>query len=144
MGCREAVVCDCMEGPVRTAALWLDSQGICCDRDFVGLCDLDTLPGAEAFPCEALAFMESLTCNVLLPDIMILGREAPSCGPPAKESLFTDTSLSLDIAATTPKEALKRLSAVVSDMGRESWAKKARVAAILGNCPRSLSSMRSG
>ena len=121
------------------------------DVDFIGLCDLALLPDAELLPVQALEFLESLTSDpaVKLMEFNVPSRGQPSSAPapsstPATEGLFQEDSVSLDISMCTPSEALKRLSNTVNNIGQENWAKRARMAAILGNCPKSLKSMRSG
>ena len=52
----------------------------------------------------------------------------------------------LDVAGATPKEALKRLQTeLAGEQGRcTEWRKRARIAAVLGSCPRSHGSFRAG
>ena len=61
-------------------------------------------------------------------------------GPVASETVV------LDVEGATPIAALERLKAVVGrdPECREQWAKRARVASVLGSCPRSLASLRAG
>jgi len=67
----------------------------------------------------------------------------PSCGNSATE-IFQVPAVSLDISSAGPLGALKRLKDVVASIGGEEWTKKARVAAVLANCPKSKASMHSG
>ena len=55
-------------------------------------------------------------------------------------------SVVLDVAGATPLAALSRLRAAVpvDSVARDDWRKKARLASVLGSCPRSQSSLRSG
>jgi len=66
----------CDAGPARAAALWLSEQGIHCERDFVGLEDIQFLPDAESLPLEAIDFLQTLVrpINVLL-DVEPLGKD---------------------------------------------------------------------
>ncbi len=50
----------------------------------------------------------------------------------------------INVGDARPAEALKRLEELISSEGREEWSKKARIAAVLGNCPKSVASFRSG
>ena len=52
----------------------------------------------------------------------------------------------LDVKDCKPKEALVRLQEQLgdSDAARAEWRKKARIAAVIGSCPKSLASLDSG
>ena len=52
----------------------------------------------------------------------------------------------LDVGGATPTEAIRRLKRVlpVSEAERTEWAKRARIAAVMGSCPRSRASFKSG
>ena len=58
--------------------------------------------------------------------------------------IFQAPKVSLDISSAGPLNALKRLKVIVDDIGGVEWSKKARVAAVLANCPKSQNSMNSG
>ena len=51
-------------GSVKTAALWLRDQGIHCERDFVGLNEIQSLPDADGLPQEANELLQSLVSDV--------------------------------------------------------------------------------
>lgn len=51
-------------GPASAAALWLRDQGIHCERDFVGMEDIQFLPNAESLPLEAIEFLQSLVLPI--------------------------------------------------------------------------------
>ena len=52
----------------------------------------------------------------------------------------------LDVAGAKPSDALRRLKDTLplDKMDRVAWARHARIAAVLGNCPKSLESFKSG
>ena len=56
------------------------------------------------------------------------------------------TRIVLDVKGVKPLEALKLLRSALADDPnvQEAWRSKARVAAVLGSCPRSLASLKSG
>ena len=115
-------------GPVKAAALWLEEQGIHCDVDFIGLCDLALLPEAELLPAQALEFLESLTSDAAVKMMQVKmpskGQASDALAPssaPATKGLFQEDSVSLDISGCTPSEALKRLSDTVNNIGQENW-----------------------
>ena len=151
-------------GPVKIAALWLRSHGINCERDFTGLGTLQSLCNAEEVSQKALDFLQSLVSDaddmhsIVLP-VVAVPRPAPiHASTPAHlcdishklsdsdvtGSIFSAPSVPLEISSAKPLDALKRLRAFVENDGRENWVKKARVAAILGNCPKSRESLLSG
>ena len=64
----------CDAGPARAAALWLGEQGIHCERDFVGLEDIQFLPDAGSLPLEAIDFLQTLVRPIcVLPVVEPLG-----------------------------------------------------------------------
>ena len=132
-------------GSVLEAAVWLNAQGIHCDVDFCGLCDLALLPGAELLSARAVVFLESLTSDAAARPIVVhVPREAAPTSALVSVGLCQGNAPPLDVSSCTPSEALKRLRDAVDAIGQENWTKRARQAAILGNCPKSLRSMRSG
>ena len=60
------------------------------------------------------------------------------------DEIFLAPAVSLDISSAGPLGALKRLKEVVDRIGSNEWAKRARITAVLGNCPKSKDSMHSG
>ena len=52
----------------------------------------------------------------------------------------------LDVKGAKPKEALKRLRHSIATEGedQEGWIKRARIATVLGSCPKSHASFKSG
>ena len=60
--------------------------------------------------------------------------------------LAHNDSIILNVEGATPSEALNRLSKSLpgTAQGRDEWRKKARVAAVMGSCPRSHRSFKSG
>jgi len=80
---------------------------------------------------------------VVLDFILFDMHSMPAIGHSALD-IFQGPAVSLDISAAGPLKALKRLKDIVDNIGGEEWSKKARVAAVLANCPKSQDSMNSG
>ena len=62
----------------------------------------------------------------------------------SRNDVFNQPVLAKDISDDKPTAALVKIRNIVGDIGREAWAKRARTTAILGNCPKTVASMRSG
>ena len=60
---------DCA-GPVKAAAIWLQRQGVHCERDFTGLDEIQFLPDADSLPGEAIEFIQSLVVAAPLPVLL--------------------------------------------------------------------------
>ncbi len=58
--------------------------------------------------------------------------------------VFSEPVLAKEISDAKPTVALARIRDVVAGIDREAWAKRARTTAVLGNCPKTVASMRSG
>ena len=73
------------------------------------------------------------------------GLQAPFAGQVAVELAECGTPL-LDVGGTKPQAALARLREQLpqNSVDREAWRKRARVTAVMGSCPRSLASFKSG
>lgn len=71
--------------------------------------------------------------------------DLPCLAQQAEDLPFADANV-LDIAGCGPGQALKRLEETVPGEGgaREEWLRKARLAAIMGNCHRNRKAMLSG
>ena len=66
--------------------------------------------------------------------------------PKRLEQLTKEATYILDVEGAKPREALQRLREVVpqDSKSREEWRIKARVASVMGSCPRTHASFRSG
>ena len=60
------------------------------------------------------------------------------------DDLFGAAPSAVELQGTRPAETLKRLRAELDKGDRAEWVKKARFAAVLGNCPKSRASFHSG
>ena len=71
--------------------------------------------------------------------------QVPSSGQVAVELAECGAPL-LDVGGNKPQAALAQLRAQLPQNAadRETWRKKARVTAVMGSCPRSLASFKSG
>ena len=58
--------------------------------------------------------------------------------------MFDVPRIRMDLSAALPSDALKQLEAIVEREGRDVWNKRARISAVLDNCPKSKASMHSG
>ena len=64
--------------------------------------------------------------------------------PLAPAVLYNPQTLLLDVGHDKPAAALKRLAEWIDTEGPNEWHKQARVAAVLGSCPKSRASLHSG
>lgn len=133
-------------GPVKPVAIWLQGNGVRSKIDFVGLDDIELLPEADEFPVAAVAFLQTLVtsagCNVVT-----WSKPSGRVGHAEQMdvvNVFNAPKIRMDLSAAKPSEALKHLEALIDREGRESWNKRARITAVLDNCPKSKASMHSG
>lgn len=80
-------------------------------------------------------------------DVIVVGDvDAPSSGSRQVDSLLSMTSQGalLDVSDAKPTVALKRLAEWVDVQGSVAWQKRAKIAAIMGSCPKSQASFKSG
>ena len=61
-------------------------------------------------------------------------------------ALTNAPTIMLDVGGTRPREALQKMrEALPADRaGRKAWATRARIAAVMGSCPKSHDSFQSG
>ena len=83
---------------------------------------------------------------VAAPRTKIPRAEAPTKLPRWLDDLLDAPATLLDVKGATPAQALERLRAELPDdpVQRQVWRAQARVSAVLGNCPSSRDSQRSG
>ena len=132
-----------------TVVVHLASEGIA-DATALYSVELSDVDGAANWPREVWIFMHKLTqicpsaCLVpqrLVPPVL----KGPGSLKRALE-LTAAPALVIDFAGAKPLAALALLEASMPDdpEQRAAWRSKARVAAVLGSCPKSLASFKSG
>jgi hypothetical protein len=79
-------------------------------------------------------------------EVIVIGDEEPSSGCRQVDELLGMASQGalLDVCEAKPTVALKRLAEWVEVQGSAAWQKRAKVAAIMGSCPKSQASFKSG
>jgi hypothetical protein len=120
-------------------------------RAFVGL-DFDDIPVAANWPPEVRAFMVTIVKQAACAQIVHCAPVMPSASitkrPRINEALalVEMPTLILNVQKARPLEALELLSKNLprDDASLAIWRHGARVAAVMGSCPRSLESFKSG
>ena len=80
-------------------------------------------------------------------DVIVVGDvDAPSSGSRQVDALLGMASQGapLDVSDAKPAVALKQLAEWVDVQGSVAWQKRAKMAAIMGSCPKSQASFKSG
>ena len=153
------------EGPLLVDVIrTLQAQGVADSTALISL-DLNDVAGAELWPTEVRAFIEELgtslglglRCSQVSPKWLepkrVAGASRPVCQVAQPSIVEHVVALTNDLptqvtnfAGAGPCGALQELkrSMPTDPVAREAWRKKARIAAVMGSCPDSQDSFKSG
>ena len=102
--------------------------------------------GAHTVACQAAEEEEHEPVAVAAPGLKRPRAEEPTKLPKWLDELLDEPATLLDVRGATPAQALERLRAELPDdpVQRQAWRAQAKVSAVLGNCPKSRESLKSG
>ncbi len=130
----------------------LANEDVCETRALVGL-DLDDVPDSAGWPPEVRTFMQTAIQQAACIQKCVTVRPTQGLPPAAKRprtaealELVNMPTLLLNVQRTRPLEALEllRRNLPSDEASLAQWRQGARVAAVMGSCPRSMDSFKSG